>query len=360
MHLILCPDAAATLTGQRNQPPRFVSQSDECIVSQRRRLKFSMQQIRHSLAIGGLLVLLASTVAALAQSGQWALASGQPLAAAISCGEVTHTPGDYVVEIESSAQTRQFRLHIPSAYQASNPAPLVINLHGFGGTGLQQDLMTNMSNKADEIGFIAVHPEGRGDPQSWYVGPTVGGRQEDVQFMRDLIACLKGQLSIDANRIYATGFSNGGGMVNRLGCDLSDVIAAIAPVSGAYFFYDTCQPARPIPIAAFHGTDDEIVPYYGGTGLPPIRDWAAAWAGRNGCAPTPTITYLQGDVTGETWGSCTNDAIVTLYTIAGGKHRWPGSVGATQNIDATDTIWEFFAAHPFPHYKVYLPLVSKQ
>ena len=135
------------------------------------------------------------------------------------------------VEFESSGQPRQFGLHIPPGYLAGNLAPLVVNLHGLGGSGIQQDLLSGMSAKADEAGFIATHPEGRGDPQSWFIGPAVGGQQEEVLFIRDLINCLKNQLSIEPDCVYATGFSNGGGMVNRLGCDLADVIAAIGPVS---------------------------------------------------------------------------------------------------------------------------------
>lgn len=305
------------------------------------------------------LVALLTLATMVRTESQRVSASEQPLAAVILCSEVSHTPGDYIVEIESSGQTRQFRLHIPPRYQAGSSVPLVINLHGFALSGRQQEAMSGMSDKADKAGFIVVHPEGRGNPRRWYVGPAVGGQQEDIQFMRDLIDCLGSRLSIAADRIYATGFSNGGGMANRLGCDLADVIAAIGPVSGAYLFHDACQPSRPVPVVAFHGTEDGIVPYYGGGGLPPIPDWIAAWAARNGCAPTPTITYSQGDVTGETWGDCTDDATVTLYTIAGGKHIWPGSIGATQFIDATDTIWEFFAAHPLRRYKTYLPLVLK-
>ena len=315
-----------------------------------------IRQARYRLVTMGLAVLLASMAVTLTPSGLWALASARPLAAAISCSEVTPAPGDYVVDLESSGQPRQFRLHIPPGYLAGHPAPLVINLHGLGGSGVQQDLLSGMSAKADEAGFIAAHPEGRGVPQSWYVGPAVGGLSEDVLFIRNLIDCLKNQLSIDADRIYATGFSNGGGIANRLGCDLADMIAAIGPVSGAYLFHDTCQPLRPVPVVAFHGTADEIVPYSGEGALPPIPHWAADWAVRNGCGLTSTITYSRGDVTGETWGNCSDDAVITLYTIAGGKHRWPGSPLATPFIDATDTIWEFFTAHPFHRYRVYLPL----
>jgi len=156
-----------------------------------------IRQARYRLLITGLIVLLASMAVTFIQSGQRALASTQPLTAAISCSEVTQTPGNYVVEFESSGQPRQFGLHIPPGYLAGNLAPLVVNLHGLGGSGIQQDLLSGMSAKADEAGFIATHPEGRGDPQSWFIGPAVGGQQEDVLFIRDLINCLKNQLSIE-------------------------------------------------------------------------------------------------------------------------------------------------------------------
>jgi len=320
-----------------------------------------IRQARFCVIVMSLVILPASRAVTFVPPRQPSLAAAPFVGVAISCSAVPPAPGNYVVAIESSGQTRESRLHIPPGYLAGQAAPLVINLHGAGGSGFQQEMYSRMSGKADEAGFIVVYPEGRGDPSSWYVGPAAGGRQEDVQFMRDLIACLENQLSIDADRIYATGFSNGGGMANRLGCDLSDVIAAIGPVSGAYFFADDCQPSRPVPVVAFHGTADGIIPYNGGTELPPIPQWAADWAARNGCDLTSTLTYSHGDVTGETWGNCDNDALVTLYTVANGTHAWPGAAGATQDIKATDTIWEFFAAHPFGtlSHHVYLPLVAR-
>lgn len=313
-------------------------------------------QARRCLGITSLIVLLASTAVTCTPPGRQALAS----ATAIACSEVSHTPGDYVVEVESSGQIRQFRLHIPPSYQPSSLMPLVINLHGYSSNATQQEILSGMSAKADEAGFIAAHPEGRGTPQAWHVEPGSEG-QEDVQFMRDLIHCLEVQLSVDSTRVYAAGFSNGGGMAHRLGCDLSGVIAAIGPVSGAYLFSKPCQPSRPVPVISFHGTADAIVPYEGiESVLPPISEWAADWAARNGCSPTPTVTYSQGDVVGETWGDCANAAVVTLYTIKGGGHTWPGSnlPGATEHISATDTIWEFFAAHSLP-CQLYLPFVLR-
>jgi polyhydroxybutyrate depolymerase len=144
--------------------------------------------------------------------------------------------------------------------------------------------------------------------------------------------------------------SNGGGMANRMACEMSDVIAAIGTVSGAYPVWNNYRPTRPVPVVAFHGTADRVVPYEGlGHVLPPIRAWAAGWAARNGCDPVPTFTYRQGKVTGETWGNCPDKARVTLYTIEGGGHDWPGSEGyPAAAIGATDVIWDFFAEYPMP------------
>jgi polyhydroxybutyrate depolymerase len=173
--------------------------------------------------------------------------------------------------------------------------------------------------------------------------------------MRDLIRHLRSQLSVDPAHVYVTGISNGAQMTNRLGCELSDLVAAIAPVSGGYPRAEACQPVRPVPVVAFHGTADHLLPYAGqGQLLLPVREWAAGWAARSGCGPTPTVTFQRGQVTGETWGNCHEGADVVLYTVEGGGHSWPGSdmlpqLGiTTKDINATDVIWEFFAAHPRP------------
>lgn len=263
-------------------------------------------------------------------------------------------PGDYVETMVSGAQTRQYRLHIPPSYQAGKPEPLVINLHGLNSNAAQQEQVSKMSVKADKAGFIAAHPEALGSPQTWHFGPGAEG-VADLGFIRDLIRYLQGQLSIDSARIYVAGMSNGAQMTNRLGCQLSDLVAAIAPVSGGYPRLEDCRPVRPVPVVAFHGTADNLIPYEGqGRVLLPVREWAAAWAACNACSPTPAVTFQHGQVTGETWGNCRAGADVTLYTIKDGGHSWPGSDMApqlgitTKDINATDVIWDFFAAHPKP------------
>jgi polyhydroxybutyrate depolymerase len=167
---------------------------------------------------------------------------------------------------------------------------------------------------------------------------------------------LENQYSIDPGRIFATGISNGGGMANRVGCDLADVIAAIAPDAGAYNFWQDCSPSRPVPVLAFHGLDDNLVPYNGGTPQamePPIPEWAAAWAKRDDCNYAPLVTAPVGGVTVQTWTGCQGNAEVILYTLANHGHSWPGSSvmpGAitSQAVSATDVMWDFFKAHPMP------------
>jgi polyhydroxybutyrate depolymerase len=260
--------------------------------------------------------------------------------------------GDSVESLASGGVNRQFRLHIPPGYQQGRPVALVINLHGYNSNAEQQERLSQMSAKADAAGFIVAYPEGLGEPQSWKFGNRAEG-QADVGFIRDLIQRLQAQLTIDPQRIYVTGISNGAEMSFRLACDLAGTIAAFAPVAGGYPPFKDCQTTRPVPVVAFHGTADQLLPYGGVPPLLlPVHDWAASWATHNGCAAAPSTTFQHGDVTGETWGSCRDAADVTLYTIAGKGHSWPGSAMpasiTTRDINATDVIWDFFAAHPKP------------
>lgn len=255
-------------------------------------------------------------------------------------------------QIVSGGVTRHFLLHVPPSYDG-NPIALVLNFHGYGSNSQQEQALTGMSVKADEAGFIVVYPDGI--ESTWYTGPVAQG-EADRQFIRDLIARLETLYTIDPKRIYATGLSNGGGMTNRLACDMSDLIAAIAPDSGAYNFWQDCNPARPIPVLAFHGLDDNIVPYEGSNPqalTPSIENWAQAWAERNGCSATPKITTPVETVTVRTWSGCKQNADVILYTLADHGHSWPGSpimpeAITSQAVNATDLMWGFFVAHPMP------------
>ena len=261
--------------------------------------------------------------------------------------------GSMDAQITSSGVSRHYILHVPTGYRPGAAVPLIINFHGYSSNSNQEEALTGMSVKADREDFIVVYPDGLNS--TWYTGSGTDG-QRDRQFVRDLITSLEGQFSIDPKRIYATGISNGGGMTDRVGCTMADIIAAIAPDSGAYNFWQDCSPSRPMPVLAFHGLDDKLVPYTGGVPQimePPIPDWAAAWARRDGCASMPVKTTPVNTVTVQTWSSCQGNAEVILYTLANHGHSWPGSAVmpkaiTSQAINATDVMWDFFKAHPMP------------
>ena len=158
-------------------------------------------------------------------------------------------PGASEGQIESGGETRTYRLYIPASYDPDGPpAPLIVSLHGLSSNAGQQEHMSGLSDKAEEAGFVVVYPQGLGVPTRWNTAPDDRRRAQDanadIAFIRDLVAHLQADLNLDPARIYATGMSNGGGMTNRLGCDMADVFAAIAPVAGAYNFSDPRAPCR--------------------------------------------------------------------------------------------------------------------
>ncbi len=266
------------------------------------------------------------------------------------------TYGDHFSTISSGGIKRTFKLHIPHRYASDTATALVLNFHGRTSNAFAQEQLSEFSLLADEQGFIVVYPQATGSPSTWEDFPESGSGVDDVQFTRDLIAHLSIELNIDPARIYATGLSNGGGMANRLACDLADRIAAIAPIAGGYYDWEKCTPSRPVPVIAFHGQRDEIIPYYGTNlegvvNLPALPIWAADWAARNQCAPAPKHTSTGGVITTDSWSHCANGADVVLYSLTMEGHYWPITTFGGDVFDPTtvnDLIWEFFTAHPMP------------
>lgn len=270
------------------------------------------------------------------------------------CASGTSLSGDLDWKLQVAGRERAVRVHLPRGYDATKPTPVVLNFHGRNSTASQQELLTGMSPKADAAGFVVVYPSGVG--QTWNGGLCCGEAQtaqvDDVGFTRAVLDELERKLCVDKRRVFATGLSNGAFMANRLGCELADRIAAIAPVAGQ-LATTSCSPSRPIGVMHFHGTADNVVSYTG-LGLPGVEVSLKAWATRNGCAATPLQTYAKGDTTCVTYAKCTDAADVTLCTIDGGGHTWPGGFAVpglgktTQDIKAVDAMWEFFQGHPLP------------
>lgn len=267
--------------------------------------------------------------------------------------------GDLDWKLTPDKVEREVHVHLPKSYDPSRALPVVLDFHGLGSNATEQSFLTHMNEKADKAGFIAVHPEGTGASRSWNAGACCGQAAsagvDDVAFVAKILDELEAKLCVDTHRVFATGMSNGGFLSHRLACELSSRIAAVAPVAGV-LGVPACNPSRPMSVFQFHGTLDPLVAYDGnpGLGFPSVAQTLSGWAGRSGCTTTPRETSKKGDVTCVTYDDCKAGAEVSLCTVNGGGHTWPGgtpvpSLGyTTKDIVATDAMWDFFMKHPLP------------
>jgi polyhydroxybutyrate depolymerase len=215
---------------------------------------------------------------------------------------------------------------------------------------------------AEERGFIVVYPSAEvgGGPRAWNVH-LGAGLTTDVRFISELIDTLSATYNIDPTRIYANGLSNGGGMSFVLSCTLSNRIAAVGTVVAAQTLpFEWCKDSTPVPMIAFYGTADPVVPYQGGKSwvapreFPSATKWTADWARRNRCGAKPVDFVIAPDVIRREYTECADGAAVLLYTIRGGGHTWPGGQGVpewilgrnTRSIEASSEMWNFFIQHP--------------
>ena len=254
---------------------------------------------------------------------------------------------------------RDYILYIPAIYDGGTEAPLVFNFHGFGSNANEQMLYGDFRAIADSEGFLLVHPEGTffNGNQHWNVGGfTIGSTVDDVGFTEALIEELAGLYTINLDRVYATGMSNGGYMSFLLACQLSEKIAAVASVTGSMTpeTFDACNPQHPTPILQIHGTNDEIVPYNGASWSRSIEDVMDYWVNYNNCdEPPSTVVFPDIDPTdGSTvehivYQNGDNNVTTEHMKVLGGRHTWPGSAynfpGTNQDISASTEIWEFFS-----------------
>ena len=278
------------------------------------------------------------------------------------CAGRTAQPLNSTWNIKVDGRERTFVVHVPPSYDPAKATPLVLNFHGYQMSPKLEDWLTRMSEKSDAAGFVVVYPQGVGARTSFNAGICCGvaahDNVDDVAFTSAMLDRLEADLCIDTRRVYATGMSNGGFMSHRLGCALADRIAAIAPVAGINGD-PLCSPSRPVPVLDFHGTDDPTVPYDGD----PKRGWLSApasveaWAARDGCDGERVESSPGTHVRCVTRPHCRAGAEVTLCTVEGGGHTWPGGVnvpwiagqGSTnQDVSANDLIWDFFQKHPLP------------
>jgi polyhydroxybutyrate depolymerase len=280
-------------------------------------------------------------------------------------------PGTSARVITSSGEDRCYLLHVPEGFDGSRPVMLVLSLHGFSSRPEGQILLTGWEEIADREGFIVVFPQGTRFPIRWNATVAAGVETaDDVQFIRDMLSDLGRLFAIDPERTFVNGMSNGGAMTHRLACEMAEVFGAAGVVAGPVIDLPYgCNPARPIPIIGFYGTDDPLVAYEGGilsegaarrmfrvgaerARLYSAQEWAAGWAERNGCQLRSDHLGPGPDVSVVSYSDCGNEAEVVLYTIHGGGHTWPGGIdlpflgGTTDSINASELMLEFFLEHP--------------
>ena len=256
---------------------------------------------------------------------------------------------------------REYILYIPNSYDGEESVPLVLNLHGYTSNAGEQMVYSNLIEVADTANFLVVHPMGTiNEFNEPYWNSAQLSDVDDIDFLNTLIDYLGNEYNVDLERVYSTGFSNGGYMSYTLACELSDKIAAIASVTGSMNNGQTisCSPERPVPVMQIHGTMDLTVPYFGSITSEPVEDVISFWVNFNDCSSNasffslPNINTLDNSfVEHYIYSGGSNNSSVELYKIINGGHTWPGAyiplagINTNQDFSASEKIWQFFSKY---------------
>ncbi len=274
--------------------------------------------------------------------------SGGP-ASVVTCVPGSTLPaGDTNASLQVGGTTRSYILHVPSSVTGQTPVPLVLDFHPILSDDNYEATNSGYKALADQEGFVVAFPDGIDN--AWNIGPccTTSRTVDDLGFARALVTKIEGGGCIDPKRVYAVGYSMGGGMSHYLACNAADVFAAVAPAAFDLLqdSEEPCHPARPITEISFRGTADPIVPYAGGASNPPnglnvtIHFLGAVgtfqkWAQLDGCTGSPSAADSNGC---QTYSQCSAGVEVTLCTTQGGGH-----VTGSPQIG-----WAMLKKHPMP------------
>lgn len=290
----------------------------------------------------------------------------------LSCGKGSNPQPQYrfTETVNIDGLQRTFTVQLPQHYYNSNAEmPLVIGLHGTGGSGYQFETDYGFSPKANAAGFIAVYPDGVQKQggllkiRTWNAGSCCDYAMEnninDVKFISILIDMLSDRFHINEKRVYVAGMSNGAMLAYRLAAELPHRIAAIAAVSGTMVYEKNMAMQGIVPILHIHSTLDTKVPFAGGIGIgnynfPPVMEGIHYWAQRDGCDTTAAVQrYSSYEL--YSWKNAAGDTLLQCYLTLDGGHAWPGSIvqrgmGDTPSaaINANDVIWDFFSRFALP------------
>jgi polyhydroxybutyrate depolymerase len=279
----------------------------------------------------------------------------QPTAAAKPSTDVQQRiakAGDHRFSIQHGGLARTYRVHVPASYDAADPAPLLVALHSGGMDKMADDGVDSLTRQSDSQGFIAVFPDaysGKGKKASWNAGDCCGDARElkvdDVGFIRQVVTNVFRQASVDRERIYAAGMSDGGMMAYRLACDLPGLFKGVASVGGTDHTTSTCAQDRPVSVLHIHAMNDPRVPVAGASAT------AAKWAALNGCSARPRRILEKSGAYCEAHSYCRGGTEVQLCVTETGGHSWPGAtakagaLAPSQAIAATPVVWEFLVSH---------------
>ena len=214
---------------------------------------------------------------------------------------------------------RSYILHVPKSYSGQTAVPLVLDFHGLGGTGSQEKGMSGYSKQSDQSGFIVAFPDGVNGTWNNGLDPSRAGTEDDIGFAKAIVGELRSQGCIDAKRVYAVGFSMGGGMTYFLACNAADVFAAAAPSSFDLVEGQGCTPSRSISVLSFRGTADTVVPYAGkssGSAFLGAEKTFQKWKEIDECTGS-AATASNGC---SMFSTCKGGTQIGLCTIQGGGH----------------------------------------
>tara|TARA_Y100000389_G_C17393336_1_gene481153 strand:+ start:99 stop:1295 length:1197 start_codon:yes stop_codon:yes gene_type:complete len=248
-------------------------------------------------------------------------------------------------------ETREYLIYIPSSYDPNSVTPVLFAFHGFGGYNQYFINTADFRALADQFNFIAVYPQGLvcNDGTTWNTNPPGGDNkcsQDDIGFFAALLSEISSNYTIDSNRVFLTGYSNGADFSYSMACYQSSLVTAIAPVSGLMPMVDAsseCSPNHPTSVMIFNGTNDGSRPYNGIQGyMMSVDSTVAYWSQYNNTDSSPQ-TNVVGNIENYTYLNGDNNSTVDLFKLVNGDHVW---FNLSYNGNSMEQLmWNFFSQH---------------
>lgn len=255
-----------------------------------------------------------------------------------------------VQTIMHDGENREYVLYVPNSYNGTSPIPLLFNFHGFGDNATDYMNNADMRSEAESETFILVYPQGSCSDgfSHWNPCPLGGDNKstaDDLGFVESMINEISSDYTVDMERVYAAGYSNGGMMAYGLAHYKSNLIAAVASVSGAML--DCTGPtSHPMPVIHLHGTSDGVLPYNGDNYYNSAQSTVDYWVNFNNTTITPTVNSdNSGGMTIEHYVYDQGDSSVSVehYKYIGGNHIWFNTTYQGQNT--SELVWNFVSKY---------------